>query len=181
MTAYGKGKVMQKGRSMIEMLGVLAIVGLLSVGGLMGYNIAMRKHNTNQAIELMQRLITQIQGFHEGAYTSLSLEFLRAAGFIDLEQCADSSGGHCMGDEIRLPIGNLQIASTKNQFSLTIKDVPNAICAPMAIADWGTKETGFFEFNIGGQAVDVTTKKLTLKRASEICPSPSGDMIWKYR
>ena len=34
----------QKGRSMVEMLGVLAIVGVLSVGGVYGYGVAMKKH-----------------------------------------------------------------------------------------------------------------------------------------
>ena len=40
----------QSGRSMIEMLGVLAIIGVLSVGGLMGYNRAMRSNRANGAI-----------------------------------------------------------------------------------------------------------------------------------
>lgn len=34
----------QTGRSMIEMLGVLAIVGILSVGGISGFSKAMKKH-----------------------------------------------------------------------------------------------------------------------------------------
>ena len=41
----------QKGRSMIEMLGVLAIIGVLSVGGIAGYSKAMEKWKMNKAIE----------------------------------------------------------------------------------------------------------------------------------
>lgn len=41
-------KVNEFGRSMIEMLGVLAIVGVLSVGGIAGYSKAMKKHKYNQ-------------------------------------------------------------------------------------------------------------------------------------
>ena len=37
----------QTGRSMIEMLGVLAIIGVLTIGGLMGYRYAMNKHKAN--------------------------------------------------------------------------------------------------------------------------------------
>ena len=37
----------QTGRSMVEMLGVLAIVGVLSIAGLMGYRYAMNKHKAN--------------------------------------------------------------------------------------------------------------------------------------
>ncbi|NCB49197.1 MAG: hypothetical protein EOM53_00745 [Alphaproteobacteria bacterium] len=36
-------KISEQGRSMIEMIGVLAIVAVLSVGGLKGYNYAMRR------------------------------------------------------------------------------------------------------------------------------------------
>ncbi len=36
------------GRSMVEMLGVLAIIGILSVGALAGFNKAMEKHKRNQ-------------------------------------------------------------------------------------------------------------------------------------
>lgn len=45
----------QCGRSMIEMLGVLAIVGVLSVGGLVGYSKAMRANKINNAIEYFNR------------------------------------------------------------------------------------------------------------------------------
>ena len=38
------------GRSMIEMLGVLAIIGVLSVGGIAGYTTAMRSHRANEII-----------------------------------------------------------------------------------------------------------------------------------
>ena len=41
----------EQGRSMIEMLGVLAIVGVLSVGGIAGYSKAMNKFKTNKLIE----------------------------------------------------------------------------------------------------------------------------------
>lgn len=39
----------QSGRSMIEMLGVLAIVGVLSIGGLAGYQKAMQRARLNDA------------------------------------------------------------------------------------------------------------------------------------
>ena len=44
-------RVMQLGRSMIEMLGVLAIIGVLSVGGIAGYSKAMEKFKVNKLVE----------------------------------------------------------------------------------------------------------------------------------
>ena len=42
-----KFKKSQSGRSMVEMLGVLAIIGVLSVGGIAGYTLSMRRHRAN--------------------------------------------------------------------------------------------------------------------------------------
>ena len=44
-------KINEYGRSMIEMLGVLAIVGILSIGGINGYSKAMMKYKINKSIE----------------------------------------------------------------------------------------------------------------------------------
>ena len=38
----------ESGRSMVEMLGVLAIIGVLSVGGIAGYKMAMEKNKANE-------------------------------------------------------------------------------------------------------------------------------------
>lgn len=38
------------GRSMVEMLGVLAVIGVLSVAGIAGYSIAMRSYRTNEIV-----------------------------------------------------------------------------------------------------------------------------------
>ena len=44
------------GRSMVEMLGVLAIIGVLSVAGILGYTIAMRKHRANEIAQAISIL-----------------------------------------------------------------------------------------------------------------------------
>ncbi len=45
----------QSGRSMVEMLGVLAIIGVLSVGGIAGYSLSMRRHRANQIVDLASK------------------------------------------------------------------------------------------------------------------------------
>ena len=47
----------QFGRSMLEMLGVLAIIGVLSVGGIAGYSKAMEKFKVNKLISEYNMLI----------------------------------------------------------------------------------------------------------------------------
>ena len=46
----------ENGRSMVEMLGVLAIIGVLSVAGIVGYTIAMRKYHGNEIAEAVSML-----------------------------------------------------------------------------------------------------------------------------
>lgn len=50
-------KFMENGRSMIEMLGVLAIIAVLSVGGIAGYSKAMEKYKINKLITDYNNLI----------------------------------------------------------------------------------------------------------------------------
>ena len=51
-----KFKKSQSGRSMVEMLGVLAIIGVLSVGGIAGYSLSMRRHRANGVVDLVSKL-----------------------------------------------------------------------------------------------------------------------------
>jgi len=60
---YGNTSFGQQGRSMIEMLGVLAIIGVLSVGGIAGYSKAMHKYRVNKAIEQITLIAGNIRAF----------------------------------------------------------------------------------------------------------------------
>ena len=50
----------QSGRSMVEMLGVLAIIGVLSVGAIAGYSKAMMKYKLNKHAEQMNTIINAV-------------------------------------------------------------------------------------------------------------------------
>ena len=65
-------KQFEKGRSMIEMLGVLAIIGVLSVGGLSGYTMAMNRHRANQILDYVTRaaVLAQTHGTGSTALTN---------------------------------------------------------------------------------------------------------------
>lgn len=49
---------LQCGRSMVEMLGVLAIIGVLSVGSIAGYSKAMKKYRLNKHTESYNMLLS---------------------------------------------------------------------------------------------------------------------------
>ncbi len=60
------------GRSMVEMLGVLAVIGVLSIAGIMGYKYAMNRYQSNRIVHelnLLSNQISQIMNqIHRGDY-----------------------------------------------------------------------------------------------------------------
>ena len=65
MTGYKKcGLAMtgECGRSMVEMLGVLAVMGVLSVAGIAGYNSAMNKHRANELLNESSKRAVVVAG-----------------------------------------------------------------------------------------------------------------------
>ena len=60
-------KINELGRSMVEMLGVLAIIGVLSGGALTGYGKAMHKYRIHKAISFVSDAIIEYQLFTKRA------------------------------------------------------------------------------------------------------------------
>ena len=52
----------QSGRSMVEMLGVLAVIGVLSVGGIAGYKTAMNHHQANKILSTLDTAMILLDG-----------------------------------------------------------------------------------------------------------------------
>ena len=50
----------EQGRSMVEMLGVLAIIGVLSVGAIAGYSKAMFKYKLNKQAEQLNQVVNSV-------------------------------------------------------------------------------------------------------------------------
>ena len=91
----------QTGRSMVEMLGVLAIVGVLSAGALKGYSAAMFKYKMNQTIDIfngvLQRFIElESKGWGNG---EINTDDFVAYGLLD--ECQEEDN-YC-----RLPLGKI--------------------------------------------------------------------------
>ena len=53
------------GRSMVEMLGVLAIIGVLSVGAIAGYSKAMIKYRLNKQSEQLSQILFSMENLRE--------------------------------------------------------------------------------------------------------------------
>ncbi len=104
----------QVGRSMVEMLGVLAVMGVLSVAGIAGYNTAMSKHRANELLNEASKRAVVVAGQFLNRDTASLAEFsghnsVAGATFTDTTATKDAN----------------------NQFTLTITGVSEAVCNHM--------------------------------------------------
>jgi type II secretory pathway pseudopilin PulG len=77
----GKDAATCRGRSMVEMLGVLAIIGVLSVGAISGYSKAMFKYKLNKQAESFNSLLNSaIQLYPDLTRTYNAKKFDNASG-----------------------------------------------------------------------------------------------------
>ena len=63
----------ENGRSMVEMLGVLAIIGVLSVGAIAGYSKAMMKYKLNKQTEQLNTVFNAVDR-HLLSFSNLKVE-----------------------------------------------------------------------------------------------------------
>ena len=149
-------RVNEQGRSMIEMLGVLAIVGVLSVGGIAGYSKAMNKFKTNKIGDQIQMISTNIRTLFSSqrTYTGLTNGMALRAGLIPGEMYDAASSGNTYSTNY--PITNafgggvyIAVANQTNDnggpnntgdemaFTIAVDQIPQSACVSIATTDWG--------------------------------------------
>jgi type II secretory pathway pseudopilin PulG len=85
----------ENGRSMVEMLGVLAIIGVLSVGAIAGYSKVMTKYKLNKQAEQISWLLNAMYRYkdilgEDKQWTSF-VPYLKKLGEIPQEMIKDNS------------------------------------------------------------------------------------------
>ena len=84
-----------QGRSMVEMLGVLAIIGVLSVGAIAGYSKAMTKYKLNKQAEQISWLLNAMYRYKDllgqDKHFASFVPYLKKLGEIPQEMIKDNS------------------------------------------------------------------------------------------
>ena len=148
-----KTKTTQNGRSMIEMLGVLAIIGVLSVGGIAGYSKAMQKYRVNKTADQVAQIINGVRTLYSGQknYAGISSTVLRKAKILP-ESAFESS----TSDVATNPFGNVfyihsigrKISNDNKAVQLEVDGLPDDACIELTTQDWGAGE-GLYAISIG--------------------------------
>ena len=138
----------QSGRSMIEMLGVLAIVGVLSVGGIAGYSKAMTKFKINKVIDQVTHIATNIRTLYaqQTTYDGLSTPNAIAMGVmpdgISTSNLTNyqGSGNSDYYDNVNPFNGGIIVYSNYNTdgFVISYTGLPKEACITLATYDWGS-------------------------------------------
>ncbi len=186
----------QNGRSMVEMLGVLAIIGVLSVGGIAGYSKAMAKYRTNKTIDQVSMLITNIRTLYanQNNYVGLNDSALLTFELVSQDMItttAGTSSGTATTSLINPFGGAITVTNNTNDFTVTYANIDKQACISIVTADWGASASGgLTKLTIGTKAhtwggasgagfpIDLATA------ATECDPGTSGtgvSIAWTYR
>ena len=141
------------GRSMIEMLGVLAIIGVLSVGGIAGYSKAMQKYKINKMLDDYTMLTTNI------------LEHLDNLKYV-------SKNSSAIGMVDVLQASGIIPPSWKKMNSIKIWDSNGNLLALFS----RNNEFGF-SINIGGYRIDSRGAEIAEGFSQDICLTLFKDLI----
>ena len=147
----------ENGRSMIEMLGVLAIIGVLSVGGIYGYTVAMRKYKANEIVQTASMLATIAQSANGGVGGCVTL----AESGLEQKPAGVTITGMTAGapDANRVSKVSIQITSANGNTTDT-GDTKGILCkaieaiAPTGASDDAAKRAGYYVTCSAGTAAD---------------------------
>lgn len=136
-------RINEQGRSMIEMLGVLAIVGVLSVGGIAGYSKAMNKFKTNKLIDQVNMISTNIRTLYSSQrnYTGLTNKVATQIGVVPTEMFDSKTSGtstitNAFGGQVEINAA-ASSGDSAGAYYIAVDGVPAASCISIATTDWG--------------------------------------------
>lgn len=169
-------KCCEKGRSMIEMLGVLAIVGVLSVGGIAGYSKAMRKVRSERTTTQVNELIMNIRNLYahqtEG-YKNISTELLIKTNQVPLDMFNPESSSfelsNAYGGKVII-FESKDISGGSHAFELYITGLDKETCVIVATLEWGYDPSSGFEAMYVGTTEPTTPLLVDIHTPTDSVP-----------
>ena len=192
----------QKGRSMVEMLGVLAIIGVLSVGGISGYSKAMAKYKLTKAQDQITMLLMNIRTAYatSPSYSGLNNSVATSFNIAPSDMVTDANAGTMNGafggavtvgscDTKNAPCATVQAtANSASYFFITMADLGREACLSLVTSDWGSD--GMVGMSVGGSGITASNLPLPLTGgannldANTLCKPGANqqgtDVSWVY-
>ena len=171
-------KTNENGRSMIEMLGVLAIIGVLSVGGIAGYSKAMNKFKTNKVADNVSMLVANIKTMYaqQKTYGSLDTDSANDMGLIPDELVKkigdNTSYKNAYNGEVEIHTagsttadngvtGAGHVAADNKAFVIFFGGLSREACITLATNDWGSGySSGLIAMSASGTSAQADKKRV---------------------
>ena len=192
-----KYTIEQSGRSMIEMLGVLAIVGVLSVAGIAGYSKAMAKYKVNKVVDQITMTSANIKTTFagQGDYAGLNTGVAHDLGVFpeEMDKTVTGSGSgltgvkNALGGDVKVKVAG--DSDLKFSFDIQFDGLSKDACSTLATADWGSA-SGFSGFvgGVGGTAIslkDSNDKDMGIVAGiAQLCKCTTENtcsLTWRFR
>lgn len=177
-------KINESGRSMIEMLGVLAIIGILSIGGIAGYSKAMGKHRVNKTIDQVTQIVSSTRSLFYGHKTYAALDDNTAdlvnKAHLFPDELGDGTSTNPFGGSVTLKAADKKNQNDNKAFSITYTSVPEESCVDLSIQDWGKgPRSGLVKVKVksGGTTTEIDGKVTT---AASACNGQSNEIEWIF-
>ena len=190
----------ESGRSMIEMLGVLAIVGVLSIGGIAGYSKAMAKYKVNKTLDQVSMLITNVrtafgnQSSYAGLTTENAIAYEIAGNDLSLgsaDTLTNAFNGEVTVDALAdaTAINGTCDADAASEgeycpaFKIVFEGIERGACATIASSDWGgSASSGLVAMYIDAKEYSWEDETLPINypEAFETCLAAGSDITWVY-
>ena len=162
-------KFNEQGRSMVEMLGVLAIIGVLSVGGIAGYSKAMNKYKINKTTDQVSMLVANIrtlfstQGNYDGLGNGQAVKFGIVPNDMYDSKSATSTNltssfsiTNAFGGAVFIRPATLSENNDKGAFIIEYNKLSTEACVTIVTGDWGSGQgsglVGITAYNQGESA-----------------------------
>ena len=164
-------QINENGRSMVEMLGVLAIIGVLSVGGIAGYSKAMNKYKINKTTDQVSMLVANIRTLFssQGDYANLSNVNAIKFGVVPNDMYDASSGAtsgkitNAFGGSVTIKAAQARNGDTAQNeaFIIEYDGLSSEACVTVATGDWGSGQaSGLVGMAAGTNSIGATAGAL---------------------
>ena len=149
--------VAQCGRSMIEMLGVLAIIGVLSVGGIAGYSKAMEQFKINKLTQHIAIIVTNVRTLfiNQENYGNL---YNSTANNMGIYPDDGKTDGYYyfnpFGGDSWLFASDYKDFGDDKSFIFSTRSLSRKACVELATKDWGSEaSSGLIGVAIGSHYI----------------------------
>lgn len=167
-------RVNESGRSMIEMLGVLAIIGVLSVGGIAGYSKAMNKFKTNKIADNVSMLVANIKTLYaqQNSYSDLTNGTAVSMGVVPDELGTAYNGNtatltNAFNGRVWINVANSTEANDNKAFVIEFDGLSREACITLSTNDWGSGySSGLIGLKVTGNGTAQNYAQPTARDAS---------------